>query len=513
MIYLPYARVSPRGSEWREKDIESSIPAQLHTISQWVDAHDPDGTVLSPVEDEFRSAKEDSLDARPGMRTILADLDSGGGEWDVLITIDMDRVTRAMADATALLKRLTAAQRGLVAIRQAWDYSTPMGRLMLLQTVAFSEYFLATISAKTRDKMLHIARQGEWPAGTCPMGYMRAAKHDNVLRIDPRKAETVRTVFALYAGGSSSIEISRETGIPVKTILNRVLRNPIYIGRIRYGDYEGPGKHEPIIDEALYRRVQELLPGAVPGPRPNRRRYDYLLGGLVHCHCGHSCRPYSATNRHGKKYAYYRCGNTDHRPRRSIPAAALEDAVIAGILALPVRPEVIAASIEMLRSHRAAARSDAEPDLSRVRSALVQAERDRSAIDHAFLAGIVTPDNSQYWNARLSAIRAEIARLETRRTDLAAIMADAADPLLDADLMLSEISRLTDALRDDPHNADLRRAAIAAHIERIDHRDDGRFAVTTVWSASPGGCVNLPSLASRRGTGRTLLRVVDDLVA
>ena len=128
--------------------------------------------------------------------------------------------------------------------------------------------------------------------------------------VDPQTAPVVKRIFADYLNGVPVVQIARR--LNSENILtargnrweNRtvtyVLRNPVYAGKIRWNpsrktcrDFDDPaimiadGVHEPIIDSAVFARVQALL--AVQKPRYAHAEIaaPYMLHGLVKCSaCG-----------------------------------------------------------------------------------------------------------------------------------------------------------------------------------------------------------------------------------
>lgn len=486
MRYLPYARVSERGSDWHAKGIASTCVQQVAEIAAWVRAHDPQGEVLPAVTDEFASAREGSLEARPGMAGVLSSLHAGG--WDVLITVDWDRVVRSVADGLELLRRLAAAGRGVVALRQQWDYSTAVGRLMLTQHIAISEYMRAAGAERTRARMIYIAAQGGWPAGRVPLGYRRRAPHDNALEIDPRAAETVRAAYRAYASGEPAASIGRRLGIPEKSLLNGILRNQIYLGRIPYAGEVHPGRHAPIISPDLWDAVQGRLPNAVTSPRPNAQKHPFVLSGLVRCACGSAMTAAGSWGKQGTQYHYYRCANPAHRPAPHVRADELETAVCTELQSLPADTAVIQDVVEELRRRSEHARRTATPELDQVRDAIRTARRDLDAIESALLQGLITPENAPHWNSRMAAIQDEMQRLDTRRTELETILSDGLGIYVTAEAMASHLARLTGDLTS--CSPEERTARIRKLVTGIEMQEDGSYSVRTVFSrCSTNGAV------------------------
>jgi len=105
-----------------------------------------------------------------------------------------------------------------------------------------------------------------------PLGYTNAEPNGKrSIAPDPVLAPVIRQLFECYATGLHSLfEVSKrvheegltyrqtEARLP-KSVVHKILKNPIY-----YGDFVGAGKEyrgtrEPIIAKELYDRVQEVM--------------------------------------------------------------------------------------------------------------------------------------------------------------------------------------------------------------------------------------------------------------
>ena len=88
-----------------------------------------------------------------------------------------------------------------------------------------------------------------------------------------------------------------------QTVIN-ILTNPVYIGRIRYGDQVYDGRHPDIVTEGLFNKVQQILNGARVKRRSATRTGDhvYLLKSLLKCgRCGAAMVPGCAYGRGSKR--------------------------------------------------------------------------------------------------------------------------------------------------------------------------------------------------------------------
>ena len=195
----------------------------------------------------------------------------------------------------------------------------------------------------------------------------------------------------------------------------RILRNPLYIGQIIWGEIVRENCHEPLISKVQFERVQVILDQTTKH-RSNRtagRGRDYTLRGLVRCRCGAVMTPKSATGRNGK-HRYYECTRKSHLGRtecgaRGIPAEPLEAAVVARVAEIgtseDARMQIITEALKLVDSNAHLAEKEAEN--VRNRRAVVKAEISR-------LVAVLKKSGDQVFES----IREEMARLETEKREL-----------------------------------------------------------------------------------------------
>ena len=89
-------------------------------------------------------------------------------------------------------------------------------------------------------------------------------------------------------------------------LLRETLRNPYYVGTIVYNGVEYEGKHETLIDQATWDKVQEVLKSHVNGERT--RIHEHYLKSTVYCgNCGARLIVHNAKSRSGNLYPYFVC--------------------------------------------------------------------------------------------------------------------------------------------------------------------------------------------------------------
>jgi site-specific DNA recombinase len=128
----------------------------------------------------------------------------------------------------------------------------------------------------------------------------------------------VKRIFELYTSGrlgTAAIArqlVDEQAASPPAgwqpAVVQLVLQNEAYLGRVLWRGESLPGLHEPLVDELTFRRAQRLLRErgrdiALRRSNPG----DYLLSGLVRC--GRCRRAYvgASARGNGGLYHYYAC--------------------------------------------------------------------------------------------------------------------------------------------------------------------------------------------------------------
>jgi len=89
--------------------------------------------------------------------------------------------------------------------------------------------------------------------------------------------------------------------------VSSVLQNRYYVGTVTFSGVEYPGKHQALVSEALYDRVQEVRTGRITSGQKPRIHTHYLKGSVF---CGQCSEPLSyevSRGRMGTQYEYFYC--------------------------------------------------------------------------------------------------------------------------------------------------------------------------------------------------------------
>jgi len=290
-----------------------SLEAQLAACQKL--AQERGWEVVTVYTEEGASAKTTQ---RPRFRAMMRD--ARAGRFDVVVVHKLDRFSRSVVDVLTTLRDLEAQGVTLVSATEQFDFTTPMGRVMLTLLAAFAEWYLGNLSAETAKGKKARAEAGLWNSAV-PFGYHVDYKKDGGDGIpypDEYEAQGVHLAFERYATGVySDSDIARmlnEAGyrpkgrgeralkLFSKDTVTAMLQNRFYLGEVQYKGQWYPGVHEPIITEALFERVQAARRRRrrKVGTTARRGSRVYPLSGIARCaRCGGPLRGCSIS---GKRY-------------------------------------------------------------------------------------------------------------------------------------------------------------------------------------------------------------------
>jgi len=242
---------------------------------------------------------------RPALINMINDIKEK--KLDLIISYKIDRLTRSPKDFYELIELFEKYNINFISVTERFDTSTPSGRLLRNIMLTFAQYERELISERTKDKMLQRAQKGMWNGGTVAFGYKSENKK---LIINNSDAKIVQTIYEQYIFGINVANISRKTNLSKSRIFT-ILRNPIYIGKIKYDGKLLHGNHKAIISQELFDLAQQMHKKCFKKIRLNK---SFLLSGLIRCKECNSYMTPSHTNKKQngktKRYLYYRCTST-----------------------------------------------------------------------------------------------------------------------------------------------------------------------------------------------------------
>ncbi len=290
---------------------------------------------------------------RPALKALLDHVKEK--HIDVVVVYKVDRLTRSLADFAKIVEIFDAEGVSFVAVTQQFNTTTSMGRLTLNVLLSFAQFEREVTGERIRDKIAASKQKGMWMGGTVPLGY---DLEDHHLVLNVAEARTVRLIFQLYLELKTlrrvRDELDRRSIVSKQWLskgsvrhggfrfrrgaLYHLLANPIYVGEIRHKKVAYPGQHEPIIERAIWQRVQEMLNEKAAHPRGSliNKTTGLLMGKLF----DESGEPlYSCWAKKGElRYRYFVSrklvrGSSKLKDRGwRLPAGRTEEAVTAAAL-------------------------------------------------------------------------------------------------------------------------------------------------------------------------------------
>lgn len=243
-----------------------------------------------------------------------------------------------------------------------------------------NEMYAKDISKKICSSMKALQEQGKFIGSQPPYGYRRKADDKYSLEIDPETAPYVKEMFQKLLDGWTIHSIAlqfNEEGIPspgrykyekgiVKhekfknsvwffSTMRKMLSDPVYLGWIQNGKYQShfqkggekcarvpkeewriiKGVHEPIIEEEVFNRAQEILQmkkAANSGRVSTRINNDSILRGKLICgECGKSMAMRKRES-HGIKQLWYICPMHEHYNSKYCVKKAIKKDQLEGIV-------------------------------------------------------------------------------------------------------------------------------------------------------------------------------------
>src|SRR5262249_51791363 len=127
---------------------------------------------------------------RPALQRLLDDI--RGSKVDVLVVYKIDRLSRSLLDFAKIVEVFDAHGIAFVAVTQAFNTTTSMGRLTLNVLLSFAQFEREVTGERIRDKIAASKKKGMWMGGYPPLGY---DVKNRKLDVNEVEADTVRYIF------------------------------------------------------------------------------------------------------------------------------------------------------------------------------------------------------------------------------------------------------------------------------------------------------------------------------
>jgi DNA invertase Pin-like site-specific DNA recombinase len=137
-------------------------------------------TVYREYIEEGRSAHTDDINKRPLFKEAIED--ALAKKYDVLVVHKIDRFSRKLRVTLEYFEKLGKAGVGFVSIENQIDYTTSMGKLMLVMQGGLAEFYSDNLSLEVKKGLGERKAQGLY-CGCLPFGVIKG--EDGVPVPDP----------------------------------------------------------------------------------------------------------------------------------------------------------------------------------------------------------------------------------------------------------------------------------------------------------------------------------------
>jgi site-specific DNA recombinase len=385
---------------------------------------------------------------RAGIQALMQD--AQGGNFDVVLTESLDRISRDQEDIAGVYKRLRFAGVSILTLSEG-----PISELHIGFKGTLSALYLKDLADKTRRGQRGRIEAGKSGGGNC-YGYDVVVKFNEAgeplrgdRRINETEAATVRQIFNEYAAGTSPKAIAHmlnKRGISgpsgkgwgPSTINGNwrrgtgILNNELYVGRLvwnRLAYIKNPDtgkrvsrpndqaelvvKDVPelrIIDQEVWERVKARQQGLRHQPAfHERQRPRMLLSFLLKCGCCGGGFSKVSQNHYGCSTARNKatCNN-----RLTVRQDELEGMVIAALQSRLMDPALLAEFCDEYTRYLNKVRSEKNATLGATKSELAKLVKARDNIIQAIKDGVPA-----------SEVKDDLARITARREELEALLA------------------------------------------------------------------------------------------
>lgn len=233
---------------------------------------------------------------RPSLRRMLEDIRRK--KIDSVIVYKLDRLSRSQKDTLMLIEdEFLANNVDFISVSENFDTSIPLGRAMIGILSVFAQLEKDQITERFTMGRIGRAKNGFFHGGAYPpTGYDYM---DGLLVVNEYEALQVKDLYNRFVKGYSVYDCWRYMqkrytnkygGWKSQTLVRNVLKNEVYIGKVKFKGNVYQGIHQAIVPEPLFRQAQAILESprqGIKGVGLPPFKAGTLLSGMVYCgKCG-----------------------------------------------------------------------------------------------------------------------------------------------------------------------------------------------------------------------------------
>lgn len=297
-------------------------------------------TEISDIYEEVVSG--DSIEGRPQIQALLRAIERRS--YTGVFCMDIDRLARGdTIDQGIIARAFRMSGTKIITPKKEYDPNSEFDEEYFEFELFMARREFKIIGRRIQRGRIESAKEGRFIGSIAPYGYNKVKiKNDKgyTLEPNPEESKVVQLIFELYLQGDGKMVIARKLdALGVKsrsgnkwssaTVVN-ILKNPVYIGKVRWGYRKYTkklsngsvtkhreknddcvyvdGLHPPIISEVDFNKAQELLKARYCPPKRPDAELKNPLAGLIFCgKCGATMTRLGENKR--SRYATLKCSN------------------------------------------------------------------------------------------------------------------------------------------------------------------------------------------------------------
>ncbi|NQT67451.1 MAG: recombinase family protein [Actinobacteria bacterium] len=353
---------------------------------------------------------------RTELKNMLSYVRSNKNKIDALIIYKMDRLSRDIYDSLTIRLMLKKLYIDLKSVTEPFDDS-PFGTFTATLFSSIAQLDNDIRSERTVLGMKQAIKEGRW-LWNAPLGYKYKYVNQKSYLIPSEDADTIRKIFKYFIDGKKQYEICEEfkkSGIKVsKQHLNNILRNPLYIGKLKtkLSDELIDGVHEHLIDDVTFYKAQNIL-------SPNKNHYnikytdEFPLKRFLKCpECNRHLAGSYSKGRY-KRYAYYHCVTKGclYKPAKREIAEAL---FIDYLDSFSIKEDIIEDVFEKIRASLSDKEKDNINTLKSIRKEITLLEDKKAKIEELVIDGTFSKDT---YHKKINEVETEILTKKIQLND------------------------------------------------------------------------------------------------
>ena len=248
MANKPLAAIYIRVSTEEQARQGISLSAQEEALKNYASALGYE--IFKFYKDEGKSAKD--IKHRPEMVQILQDAQVH--KFQAIFVYKLDRFSRSLRDLIETIAKLKEWGIDFISLQDKIETTSASGKLMFHIISAFAEFERNVTGERTKFSMDKKARDGS-PITRAAWGY----KMENKKLIPTQNSFQVQELFQDFLNQDISLtKLAEKYDFSVNG-LKKVLKNQVYLGKIKFNNETHQGTHQPLISSTLFNHVQDKL--------------------------------------------------------------------------------------------------------------------------------------------------------------------------------------------------------------------------------------------------------------